>query len=173
MRRPGKGTKRRVAIGWFFAPYKRRPADSPTRYCAMNDFNTQIEADGGAWREAECLGNYAVCKVRASVGTLAAIRDTAGFQRINVTLLSDPLSSLTVNQRQGIRDFLVGTLGFPLAELQERFPNDLGTYTLGDVLRFALRRRLKPRYAAGADAIVLDGAVQPTLAVEQVDAGVD
>jgi hypothetical protein len=161
-----------MPVAWFFVPYKRRPGSDPIRYCAMDDFTAQIVGDGGNWREAECLGNHAVVKVRASVGTLLAINAEAGFRRVPVERLDDSLATLTLIERLGLRDFLVNTLGYPLAELQERFLGDLGDYTLGDVLRFALRRRLKPRYDAAADSIVLDGPVQPTITPEAVDAGV-
>jgi hypothetical protein len=163
-----------MPIGWFFCPYKRRqPRSRPTRYCAMDDFAAQITADGGAWTEAECLGNHAVVKVRASAASLQTIAGTAGYQYVNAARLDDPLSTLTPGERTALRNFVTNTLGYPLAELQARFPSgDLGDYTLGDVLRFVLRRRLRPRYDKGADVIVVDGPVQPTRPVASVDGAV-
>ena len=46
----------------------------------------------------------------------------------------------------------------------------MGKKPLRDVLRFALKRRLKPRW--NGTAIVLDGAEQPCRTVENVDGAV-
>lgn len=135
----------------------------------MDDFTSQILADGGGWSESECLGNHAVVKVRASVGTLTTINAAASFVGVPGTRLDDPLSTLTGSQKTAIRNKLLA-LGYQLSELQAAFPNDLGTYQVGDVLRFALLRRLRARYDAGTDTIVCDGQEDPVRPVELVDA---
>lgn len=163
-----------MAVGWFMAPYKRRDVGgNPGRYVSVDDFTDQVLADGGYWAESEILGNYALVKVRASAATLSAIAAAPGVQRIPGSLqLSDTLASLTTNQKTAIRNFVTGTLGYTLAEVQARFPNDLGTYTLGDLLRFVTQRRLTPRYDAATDTIVLDGAQVTPTQPEIVDAEV-
>ena len=53
-----------------------------------------------------------------------------------------------------------------------RFPNDLGTYTLRDILVFYAKRRLKPRYDKNTDTIYIDGIEQKCRSLESVDAEV-
>ena len=151
-------------------PYKRQDFDGTRgRYCAMNDFTNQIiYIEGGAWTETEVLGNRAIVKVRASASTLAMIAGTTGFKRLPKDLLNSPLSDLTSNQKQKLKDEILD-MGYLLSEFSERFENDLGTYTLRDVLKFMAKRRLKPRYDSGSDTIILDGAVQPVRSLESVD----
>ena len=157
-----------MAIAWYICPYKTfRTTPIPTKICAMNDFNVLIAADGGAWAETEVLGNRAIVKVRASAATLTAIAGTATFRRIPLAALDDPLSSLSVGQRNAIRDELLDA-GYTLAEVNARFP-DLATVTLGEVLRFMASRRLRHRYDAPSDTFICDGPEQPTKAVDLVN----
>jgi len=158
-----------VPVGWFIVPYKRDLLDtSPTRYCAMGDFTDVIRADGGAWSETEVLGNRAVVKVRASDMTLTTIALAPGFRRLLKSRLNDSLSDLTPAQRRALRDELEA-MGYPLSEIRSRLGNDLGPFTLGDVLRFAATRRIKPRYDQSTDTILLDGPIQPCRSVDSVD----
>ena len=160
-----------MALAWFLCSYKRRDRGSlPGRYCAMDDFTPQIRADGGRWSETEILGDRAIVKVQALVVTLTAIAATAGFRRIPLDRLDDPLSSLRPAQRTAIRNEITDA-GYTLAELNAAIP-DLASATLGQVLRFMARRRLKPRYDVGTDAIVLDGPVQVCRTIESVDGAV-
>lgn len=164
-----------MAVGWCFAPYARRdPAPGrPGRYCVMDDYSELIFDDGGAWAESEVLGGWAICKVRATAATLQTIADDPRMRRIpNRVALTETLSDLTTAQRNALRDFIVNDLGYPLAELQAALGNNLGTRTLGQVLRFVCRRRLKPRYVSASDAIVLDGPEQACRTPESVDAEV-
>lgn len=160
-----------MPIAWFLCPYKRR-LDSirPRRYCAMDDFTTQIGTDGGQWSESEILGNRAIVKVRASDATLTTIASTAIFRRIPLTRLDDSLSTLTGAQRNAIRQEIVDA-GYTSAELNAAIPN-LATATLGQVLRFMATRRLKPRYDAATDAIIIDGPIQSVKSADVVDAAV-
>lgn len=159
-------------VGWFLAPYVRdRSRPRPTRYCVVREHSDAIRSDAGSWSHAEVLGNVAIVKVQASPATLAAIAARPGVTRLPLTLLADPLSSLTVAQRTAIRQRLEG-LGYPLQEIRDRLGDDLGARTLGDVLRFAASRRRKPRYDRAVDAIVLDGPTQPCAPIERVDRAV-
>ena len=94
-----------MPVSWFICPYKRRLGGTfPIRYCAMDDYTTQIEADGGRWAESEVLGNHAIVKVSASAATLTTIAGTSGFQRIPVNALETTLGSLTVAQGTATRN---------------------------------------------------------------------
>lgn len=146
---------------WFFCPYVRRvdpdnPADTTRAPLILEEFGAQIDTDGGAITFVECLGNSAVCKVSASTATLNAIAARSSVQRLPVGRLDDPLSSLTGQQRTAIRNRLLAQ-GWSSAEITSRL-GDLATRTLRDVFRMAVSRRLKPRYDAVGDQIVLDGA---------------
>jgi hypothetical protein len=161
-----------MPTAWFIAPYKRRAgAARPGRYCAMDDFTAQIIAEGGHWSETEVLGNRALVKVRASADTLTQIAAEQGIKRLPKDRLDDSLATLSPAVRQAIRAELED-MGYTLAEIQARFGTDLSAYTLGDVLRFAASRRLKPRYDAGSDAIVCDGPAQQCRPLNDVDAEV-
>lgn len=158
-----------MAIGWYVVPYKRRlDAERPTRYCSMDDHTATILAAGGAWSETEVLGDRAIVKVRATPAVLTGLNGVAGFIRLPKDILDDSLASLSAGVKTAIRNELQSA-GYTLAEIQARFGTDLGQYTLRDVLRFFASRRLKPRYDAGTDTIILDGPEQACRDVEDVD----
>lgn len=154
---------------WFICPYKRRDYNNQIgRYCAMDDFTPQIIADGGSWSESEVLGNRAIVKVNADASTLSLIAGTTGFKRLPKDLLNSPLSDLTANQKQALRDEMLD-MGYTEGQITARFGSELGNFILKDVLEFMATRRLKPRYDSGTDTIILDGAVQPVKSIERVD----
>ena len=163
-----------MPFAWFIAPYKRRnPGETPPmRYCAMDDFTESIRGDGGDWSETEILGDAALVKVRAASGTLTTIAAATNFVRIPAhTQLSDTLGDLTANQRNAILAKLEA-LGYSHAEVVAALPADWQAVTLGQVLRFAATRRLKPRYDEGTDTIHVDGDPQPVRPVNDVDQAV-
>lgn len=160
-----------MPVGWFIAPYVRRSGGRVRRYVIVDDLTSTIRADGGDWTETEVLGQAAIVKVRAAASTLTQVAALPGVSRIPIARLDDPLSTLTAPQKRAIRN-RVQALGYSLAELQARFPNDLGAYTLRDLLTFVASRRRKVRYDAQADAILDDGAIQPVRPVAEVDAAV-
>lgn len=167
-------------MGWFVAPYREstrvfidaegNDVEKGFRHPAIFFFMDQIRADGGKWSAAECLGNYCVAKVRASSTTLAAINADQGVLRIPKTHLDDRLDDLTQQQKLWIRDKLL-ELGYTLQEIMDRFGDDLGQYTLGDVLRFVLTRRFKPRFDRILRRFVFDGPIQHCTEVERVNEG--
>ena len=110
-------------------------------------------------------------KVSASNSTLNQVANLPGVSRIPVARLDDPLSTLTNPQKTAIRN-RVQALGYTLAEIQARSPNDLGTYTLRDLLTFVASRRRKIRYDQATDSIIDDGDLQPVRPVEEMDAEV-
>ena len=61
------------------------------------------------------------------------------------------------------------SLGFTAAELQERFPGDLGAYTLGDVLRFLNSRWRRP-FWNGTDIEFEPDFRQPPITLDEVGA---
>lgn len=156
-------------------PYKRDAAvglPRVRRYCAMNDFTAVILADGGDWSETEILGDSALVKVRAAAGTLTTINQADGFLRIpNHTDLTDTLGDLTAGQRNAILTKLAD-LGYTQQEITAALPANWAAVTLGQVLRFAATRRLKPRYVQQTDTIVCDGPSQPVRPVDEVDVSV-
>ena len=163
-----------MALAWFVAPYVRRnPGQTPPeRYCKMDDFTVQIRADGGDWSETEILGDHALVKVSASPATLTAIDAAAGMLRIPSHVdLNDTLGDLTAGQRNAIKNKMLA-LGYTQEELDAALPANWAAVTLGQVLHFAARRRLKPRYDSNTDSIILDGPVQPVRPVGDVHATV-
>lgn len=157
---------------WFICPYKRRDYNNQIgRYCAMDDFTPQIIADGGSWSESEVLGNRAIVKVNADASTLSLIAGTTGFKRLPKDLLNSSLSDLTAGQKQALRDEVLD-MGYTISEINDAFPNDLGTYTLKQVLQFMATRRLKPRYDGGTDTIILDGAEVVPKDIDKADSEV-
>lgn len=158
-----------MGVNWFIASYARDTSQiTPTRYCIIDDYFDQIISSGGKYAYAEVLGGHAIVKVIANVGVLATIAADPRFLRISATYLAEPLSGLSPAQRTAIRNRLTA-MGYSTEEISSRLTNNLSTKTLGDVLRFAASRRLKPRYDEALDQIVLDGAVQVCRAVEDVD----
>ncbi len=135
-----------MALAWFIAPFEVVANDSGFQYrqCAMNDFNTQIAADGGIWSEVEILGNVGLVKVRAAASTLTAINAAAGFMRIpNHTNLNDTLGDLTANQRQAILNEALA-LGYTQAQINAALPANWATVTLRQVLAFLSSRWRRP-----------------------------
>lgn len=167
-----------MAVGLFFVPYERADVvpGSPRRRMVVQQYADLIAADNpgrGDWlREGECLGDTAIVKIRASAATLQTIAADPRITRLPLSRMSDPTSSLTAAQQTAVQNKLL-SLGYSGAELNAAFPLGWnGPYVIRDVLRFALTRRLKPRYDAATDTIVLDGPVQPTATPEEIDAAV-
>jgi len=160
-----------MPIAYFIAPYARKTlSNRVARYVIVDDLTSQILADGGNWSEVEVLGNQAIVKVNASSATLTLINALTGVTRVPLSRLDDPLSSLTAGQRSAIRTLIINA-GYTATEVDTRFPN-LAQVTIGDALRFLATRRLKPRYDAGSDTIILDGDVQACESVDRLDARV-
>ena len=141
-------------MAWYIAPYVRddvRGHGQPSRFCTARD------GVGGSdfYASVEILGNYAICKVRANQATLDALAALPNVDRIPKNRLDDSLSDFTPAQKLRMRDIALG-LGYTLQEINARFPNDLGTYTLGDVLKFLAKRWKRPRYNVGTDEILFD-----------------
>lgn len=165
-----------MPLAWYAAPYKRRDDTTPGRYCAMDDFTTQILADGGNWTETEILGDHAIVKVRASDATLALIDAANGFFGVpkRWTDLTSSLATMTNGERNQI-SALVLSLGYTQAELDAAMGSTLALWrqkTLKTLLDFMATRRLQPRYNQPTDTIVCDGPLQPVRSVESVDAQV-
>lgn len=138
----------------------------------MEDYQESIVADGGDWAYAEVLGGYAIAKVRASAETLTTIAGDADIQRIpNWVSLTEKLGTLTTAQRTAILNKLED-MGYTLTEIQNALGSNLAgwrTKTLGDLLKFAARRRRKPRYDIDTDAIVCDGPEQVVRSIESIN----
>lgn len=165
-------------IAWYIAPYKREDSEGfdktkplsmhnhPGRYCAIEDYGKQIYANGGNWAVTEVLGDRAIVKVKAEPSTLATLNIV--FKRMPKDRLDDPLLDLSLAVKIAIINKILD-MGYTIQEINDRLPNDLGTYTLRDVLKMMATRRRKPRYDAIADKIICDGAIQPVRPIEDVD----
>jgi hypothetical protein len=134
----------------------------------MDDHTALIASEGGAWAETEILGDRALVKVRANPSTLTMLNSIPGYIRLPKDGMDDSLSDLSSVQKQAVRDLIIDC-GYSPSEFGDRFPADLGSYTLGDVMRFMATRRRRPRYDSSLDAIVLDGAIQSCRDVGGVD----
>lgn len=133
----------------------------------MNDFNTQIFGDGGAWEEIEVGANFALVKVSASATTLSTIANT--FIRIPVSQLDTSLSLLTNAQKNTIKNKIL-EMGYTSQEITNALGSNMGTKTLRELLRFIATRRVKPRFDSVSKQIVFDGEVViPGKTVEEVD----
>ena len=154
-------------IAWYIVPYEiiRQPSLTYRR-CAMDRYTKQIRSNGGQWTETEVLGDRAIVKVRASQAILNVLDGV--FQRIPKDRLDDSLADLPLAAKQKIKNAILD-MGYTLQELQERFSQDLGQYTLRDVLKFMARRRLKPRYVKETDEVFIDGIEQKCRSIESVD----
>jgi len=154
-------------IGWYIVPYEiiREPGLTYRRV-AICRYSQQIKASGGQWTETEVLGDRAIVKVRASQAVLDGLNTV--FLRVPKERLDDPLADLPLAVKQKIKNEILD-MGYTLQGLQERFPQDLGQYTLRDVLTFMASRRLKPRYVEAEDNIYVDGIVQACRPIESVD----
>jgi hypothetical protein len=134
----------------------------------MDDFTSQINADGGKWSETEVLGNRAIVKVNASLTTLEAIASEPDFKRIPKDRLDDSLSDLPNSVKKALSKGLED-MGYSIEEIKAKFGNDLGSYTLRDLLRFMASRRLKPRYNQTTDIIEFSDTVVIPKLIEDVD----
>lgn len=155
-----------MPIAWYIVPYQVIRREDTYRRVALCDFHKQIVADGARWTETEILGDRAIVKVRASDAMLSVL--DAEYKRIPKDRLDDSLRDLPPAIKKALKNELVD-MGYNLAEIKDRFGDDLGSYTLRDVLKFAARRRLKPRYIPETDTIVCDGIVQGCRSIESVD----
>jgi hypothetical protein len=158
-----------MPTAWYIVPYKRRPAWPPTRYPAIDDHTAQIRALAGEWTETEILGNRCIVKVRAPAAALEQLATLPNYKRLPKDRLDDPLADLPPAALTALRDEILDQ-GYTLAEIQARFPDaNLANTTLGDVLRFMATRRRKPRWDPDVEEIVLDGPVQTSRPVDEVD----
>lgn len=159
-------------IAWFIVPYKRKlPASvygPRARYCAMDDFTSQIFVNGGRWSESEVLGGFAIVKVSASLAVVNAIDATVGFVRIPVAALDDPLSTLSAAKKIQIRDKVL-EMGYTPAEVTADLGIDLGSKTLRELLVFITKRRRLSRYDDINDLIIMDGPLMPCKPIAQLD----
>lgn len=159
-----------MPVAWFIIPYKRRPGNGPRvdRYPEIDDYSADIAVQGGTWRETEVLGDRCIVKVRARLGVLNALNDIPGFKRLPKDRLDDPLSDLSPAIRQALKAEVLD-MGYTIAEVQARFGDDLGQYTLRQVLKFMAKRRRSPRYNQPTDEIVFDGPLRIPTDPDRID----
>ena len=161
-----------MSIAWFISPYNvEKDVKYPghwKRTPKILELQNQIFGDSGAWAGSEALGNVVVAKIRASDQTLNNIAALTGVIRLPKNLLSQSLSDLTATQKNAIVNKL-RNMGYPLQEIRDYLGNDIASNTLGDVLRFAVRRRLTPRLDTTSGELVVDGDERPTKSIDATD----
>lgn len=156
-----------MAIAWYIVPYEiKEQHGEKYRRVAICNYSKQIRDSGGAWTETEILGDRAIVKVRASDAILSALNTK--YKRLPKDRLDDSLSNLPENVKMALKNEILD-MGYSIDEIRERFGNDLGQYTLRDVLKFMTKRRLKPRYDSETDTIFVDGIVQKCRSIESVN----
>jgi hypothetical protein len=160
-----------MPFGWYIIPYKRHPILPRTRYPAIDDYTDVVVAAGGTWAETEILGNRCLVKVRAPAALLDSLASVPEYKRLPKDRLDDSLVDLSSQIKRALRDELRDQ-GYTVAEIHARFGDDLGQYTLRDLLRFMATRRLRPRWNAETDEIILDGPSQGCRPIASVDAEV-
>lgn len=165
-----------MSYAWFVCGYINvNDPIHPNRYCAMDTFTAQIYGEGGEWSESEVLGGYAVVKVRASDALLSTIAGTAGYYRIpDKWVLSDYLDTLTNAKKNAINNRLLA-MGYTQAEIDAALGSTLAewkTKTLHQLLNMAAQKRLKPRWDAATQQIILDGDLQACRLITDADASV-
>jgi hypothetical protein len=84
-------------------------------------------------------------------------------------LIGTTLGGVVAGEQQGVLIGKAISLGYSIQELQTHFPNDLGTYTLRDMLNFILTRRLDPRWDPVTQTIILDGTTRSCKSADQLD----
>jgi len=160
-----------MPIAWYIVPWKREIGPEyeamPGRYCAINDYSKEIFAAGGNWASVEVLGGRHIVKVQAPTNILSAL--DLQYKRLPKDRLDDSLSDLPSNVRIALKNELLD-MGYSLEEIWAKLGNDIGQFTLRDVLKFAAQRRRKPRYDRQTDTILCDGDERPcSRSIESVD----
>ena len=158
-----------IKTAWYICPYKREKAFPPSkysRYCAMCDYSKNIKIDGGGWAETEVLGNRAIVKVKAEEATLIILDGV--FKRIPKDSLADSLADLSPTIKQALKNEILD-MGYTVQEIQDRLPNDIGTYTLKDILKFMTIKRRAPRFVEAIDDVIFDGAESQCISITDID----
>lgn len=157
-----------MAQAWFIAKFNVT-VNYPnfpfaTRTSAIDE--SQLAANGARWRSVE-LTNRLIYKIVASNAVLNAVANLANVKRLPTDLLDSPLSDLTANQRQAIRDELIDQ-GYTLAEINAQFPN-LANATLRQVLRYMARTRTLPAFDIPTLAVIASDKPEDVRACDSVD----
>lgn len=164
-----------MPVGWYIVPFRKDEAYAgpllASQDLAIIDHEAAIIASGGAFAWVRILGQRAIVKVRASTAVLQTLNGV--YKRLPKNSFNDSLADLSGPVKAALRDEALDQ-GYTLAEIQARFGNDLGQYTLAEVLRFMATRRRKPRYDEGTDTVIEDGDIVtiPADALDKIEAEV-
>ncbi len=160
-------------IGWYIVPFEINTDEGApgyplrsTRRIAMCGYNQLIWGVGGRWHGIEVFGNRAIVKVKAPQVVLDTLNGV--FKRIPKNRLDDSLSDLPNGVKTALKNEILD-MGYSLSEIVASFGNDLGQYTLRDVLQFIRKRRSIPRYDEVADEVVFDSGTRNCQPLEDVD----
>lgn len=111
----------------------------------------QLRAANARFKRLE-ISDRRIYKINATNAVLNAVEALPGVKRLPTTVLDNPLSSLTANQRQALQDELVDQ-GYTLADIQAQFPN-LGQATLKQVLKFMARHNVLPAFDVNTVSVI-------------------
>lgn len=143
-----------MPIGIYIIPFTRVPKRGAN--LADRDCDLLITAPTlKTWAGLEIRGNRLIVKVNASASVLTQL--DAAYKRLPKDTLNSSLADLSPAVKQALKDELQDQ-GYTLAEINARFPGDLGDYTLKQVLRFMASRVFLPNYDEPTDSIVFTGA---------------
>lgn len=170
-----------MAQGWCICAYVphhvRGKAGAAWRipYVALQ-YGAQIRSDGGDWNALDLPQGNALVKVRATASTLTTIATDPQVTRLPKDILDTSLADLTAGQKNAIQAKL-NALGYTNQEIQAALGANIGTKTLRDVLRFAVKRYTRYRAdPAQADVVLYDQGdidyTDPDAALSGLDASV-
>jgi hypothetical protein len=163
-----------MPIAWFVCGFWTQvksyvgPLKAIREPTIIKNFAKTVQDEGGKMAYTEVLGDTAVFKVMANQATLDAIAVSSGVFKFPLNILNGTLVSLTTAQRTAIRNRLI-QMGYPDIEITADLGSNIRTKTLGDILRFAAKRRLKPRWDADTQSVKIDGTVQECTPISYVD----
>lgn len=156
-----------MPIAWYIVPYVR-VIPPPAGLLAARTLALNVDAPqlAGKWREVETLGNRAIVKINVGAGVLSQL--DAAYKRLPKDRLDDALSDLPNGVKNALRNEVLD-MGYTAQEVNNRFPNGVGDFTLRQVLKFMASKRRKPRYDEQTDDIIYDGEEVPGEDIDALD----
>ena len=154
-----------MPVAFYIVPMKRNPFPAgpfPQRDIALVIDDPNFKN----WAGIEVMGNRAIVKVNAGAARLTQY--DAAYKRLPKNSLDTSLSDLSAPVKAALRAEVLG-MGYTAAEVNARFPNGVGEYTLRQFLQFVSSRRRRERYDPDADEIILDGQDDPCGSLDEID----
>ncbi len=147
-----------MAVAWFIVRFNITIFAQAifTPLPCMAERNSALDepallANGGRFRRIE-LSDRLIYKISASQGVLDAIAALPGVKLMPTNRLDDALSTLTVNQRNALKNELLDQ-GYTQADIDAEFPN-LGQATLRQMLKFMSRTKTLPAFDVNTLSVI-------------------